>query len=69
MIWSNVWSAPNRWLAYYLRRQGWVVFYLDPQARACNTVCWLSLYEEGRCVRVNQGRADESGPLEMPRTK
>lgn len=54
MIWNNVKTAPNRWMAYWLRRQGWICFYLDEQARACGpehpTGCWLALYEasEGR---------------------
>ncbi len=31
----------------FLRRRGWVVFYLDEQARVCNSgTCWLRLYQE-----------------------
>ncbi len=46
MIWNNVITTPNRWMAYWLRRHGWVCFYLDPHARVCNHECWLRLYEE-----------------------
>ena len=47
MHWHNIRTAPNRWMAWYLKRQGWVVFYLDPIARHCGTAppgCWLALY-------------------------
>lgn len=54
--WNNFVSTPNRWMAYWLRRRGWVCFYLDERARNCgqqNTDCWLRLYQEGekRAVR------------------
>jgi hypothetical protein len=53
--WNNIKTAPNRWMAYWLRRQGWVCFYLEERARHCGThkghfgssVCWLALYQEG----------------------
>lgn len=45
-IWNNVITTPNRWMAYWLRRQGWVVFYLEEQHRDCNGFCWLKLYRE-----------------------
>jgi hypothetical protein len=33
-------------MALYLRRRGWVVFYLEKEARFCNAgCCWLGLYE------------------------
>ncbi len=41
----------DRMLTRYLRRRGWVVFWLDPVARHCDDdACWLRLYEqsEGR---------------------
>lgn len=51
IIWSNIRTTPNRWMAAYLRRQGWVVFYLEPQCRQCGPQdrggCWLELYEQG----------------------
>lgn len=50
IIWQNVWSWPNRVMARYLRRRGWVVFYLDEQSRHCgegkNLTCWLALYQD-----------------------
>jgi hypothetical protein len=57
MIWGNVISAPNRWMAWWLRRRGWVCFYLDAGARQCGpdpappgqmSGCWLALYEAGQ---------------------
>ncbi len=41
----------DRMLTRYLRRRGWVVFWLDVEARSCvSQSCWLNLYEqaEGR---------------------
>ena len=50
---GNILSSPNRWMAYWLRRQGWVCFYLEPQCRFCPSAqnkpvvdCWLALYEQ-----------------------
>ena len=43
----NASSAPARMLARYLRRRGWVVFYLDEQARECRAECWMRLYQAG----------------------
>ncbi len=54
MIWNNIITTPNRWMARYLRRRGWVCFYLDECARSCPAAknrnqmdCWLALYQEG----------------------
>jgi hypothetical protein len=51
IIWNNVVTAPNRWMAYWLRRQGWVCFYLEERARICGRPgpgdCWLELYQQG----------------------
>ena len=30
----------------YLRKRNWVVFYLEPEVRRCNDMCWLRLYEQ-----------------------
>ncbi len=53
MIWNNIMTMPNRWMARYLRRRGWVCFYLDEQARTCPAAtgrppfdCWLALYQQ-----------------------
>ena len=36
----------ERIMAAYLRRAGWVVFYLDPQSRECRQdTCWMRLYQ------------------------
>lgn len=46
----NASSAPNRVMARYLRRRGWVVFYLEEQCRQCSdgpSGCWLHLYVQG----------------------
>lgn len=45
--WNNFVTTPNRWMAWWLRRRGWVAFYLDPQARQCAPdCCWLRLYQD-----------------------
>ncbi len=44
IIWGNVWSWPNRVMARYLRRRGWVCFYLDERSRECRSVCWMQAY-------------------------
>ena len=58
MTWHNVITTPNRWMAYWLRRRGWVCFYLDERARQCVAAegrpsfdCWLKLYLEGEARR------------------
>jgi len=43
--WNNVVTTPNRWMAYWLRRRGWVCFYLDEPARECRAVCWMQEYQ------------------------
>jgi hypothetical protein len=35
-----------RWMARFLKKRGWVVFYLEEQYRQCDDqCCWLKLYE------------------------
>ena len=60
MTWNKIVTTPNRWMAYYLRRRGWVCFYLDERARFCPSNahkldwqgryishgCWLALYQD-----------------------
>lgn len=44
---KNLPSTPQRWMARYLRKRGWVAFYLDPHfhGRKCDDPsCWLNLY-------------------------
>lgn len=39
----------ERWMARFLKKRGWVVFYLDPVARHCspaNGICWLNLWQQ-----------------------
>ncbi len=46
--WNNIVTTPNRWAAYWLRRRGWICFYLDEQARHCGPeCCWMQLYLDG----------------------
>lgn len=44
--WNNIITTHYRWMASYLRRHGWVVFYLQEECRQCRTACWLELYQE-----------------------
>ena len=62
--WRNLHQRCDRWLARYLKRRGWVVFWLDEPARFCHVTdgkgsakplgelasrgCWLALYESER---------------------
>ena len=47
---GNMREWVDRWLARYLKRRGWVVFWLDEDARHCIAPghCWLALYESER---------------------
>lgn len=51
IIWHNVRTAPNRWMARYLERRGWVVFCLDEDKRSCDHGCWMQLYETTKRYR------------------
>ena len=44
----NASSAHHRLMQRYLERRGWVVFYLDEQARDCtdHRYCWMQLYQQ-----------------------
>jgi len=47
---SRILLTLSQQMAYYLRRRGWVVFYLEDKHRHCRDgMCWLKLYqsEEG----------------------
>lgn len=52
MILSNITTIPDKLMAYWLRSRGWVCFYLREEARQCNGICWMNLYnieeESGR---------------------
>ena len=42
----NAKSFHHRIMARFLRKRGWVAFYLEEQARTCKGgVCWLELYQ------------------------
>lgn len=43
---ENIKSFHHRIMARFLRKRGWVVFYLEEEARACKNVCWLKLYQD-----------------------
>jgi hypothetical protein len=46
MIWENVKTFHHRIMMRYLRKRGWVVFYLEEQNRKCDSMCWLQLYKD-----------------------
>lgn len=52
MPWRNLLSVHHRWMAGFLRRRGWVCFYLEEPARICSSACWLRLYEDGEGRRL-----------------
>jgi len=42
----NLKSIHHRIMMRYLRKRGWVVFYLEPESRICKDgFCWLKLYK------------------------
>jgi hypothetical protein len=50
IAWSNHWihnlkGVHHRVMANFLRKRGWVVFYLDEPLRHCNGQCWLEAYK------------------------
>ena len=46
-VWlRNFRHVHERMMMNFLRKRNWVVFYLEPQNRSCNDVCWLKLYEQ-----------------------
>ena len=55
-VWlRNARSIHHRLMANFLRRRGWVAFYLEEECRACNGgVCWLQLYQG--CSRLEYKR-------------
>ena len=37
----------QQFMMRYLRKRGWVVFYLEERARKCNgDTCWMELYQD-----------------------
>jgi hypothetical protein len=47
----------HRSMANYLRKRGWVVFYLEEQARECHDDCWLKIYlatEKLKVIKQNK---------------
>lgn len=41
----NASSSPNRLMARYLVRHGWVAFYLPCESRECRELCWMQMYK------------------------
>ena len=46
MTWlKNFLKIHHRIMARFLQKRGWVVFYLEEEARTCGKdMCWLKLY-------------------------
>jgi len=44
ILWENIWNIPQKLMANYLRKKGWIAFYLDDRARECKGICWLKTY-------------------------
>jgi hypothetical protein len=42
--WRNAKTEHHRWMMRYLRKRGWVVFYLPEESRKCTGQCWMDLY-------------------------
>lgn len=46
VFFKNALHFHHRLMARFLRRRGWIAFYLEPEARKCpDDFCWLKLYE------------------------
>jgi hypothetical protein len=46
-VWlHNVLHFHERIMMRFLRKRGWVVFYLAEQSRTCNGVCWMKEYNQ-----------------------
>ena len=48
-VWlNNAKHFHERLICNYLKKHGWVVFYLDPRSRDCTdiTFCWMKLYKQ-----------------------
>ncbi len=45
---ENAKTFHHRIMMRYLRRRGWIVFYLEGEARSCNDMCWIKLYKDMR---------------------
>ena len=44
---KNVRSFHHRVMARFLRKRGWIVFYLEEPSRICSDgACWMKLYLE-----------------------
>ena len=51
----NLKSAHHRIMMRYLRKRNWVVFYLEPKYRICDSeCCWLKLYESETERKINE---------------
>lgn len=46
----------ERMLCSFLRKRGWIVFWLDSEARHCSGVCWLAQYESSEGRKPKYGR-------------
>ncbi len=47
LVWlRNARSIHHRLMANYIRKRGWVAFYLEGDARVCKNVCWLKEYQQ-----------------------
>ena len=45
-IWlRNFMNIHHRIMANFLRKRGWIVFYLKEEHRECQNMCWLKLYQ------------------------
>ncbi len=52
---KNLKTFHHRLMMRYLRKRGWVVFYLENSARVCpGDFCWLNIYNQ------EQGREDNN---------
>ena len=57
--WNNFKTTPQRWMAYYLQRCGWVAFYADFDNLRCDgSFCWLNCYLDGEAAAARERGSD-----------
>ena len=63
---KNLRKIIERLMMRYLRRQGWIVFWLEPEAQHCPALkpennfseCWLALYLQGEKMQQQYMKKD-----------
>lgn len=52
-IWDPILLKLERLLVKFLRKRGWVIFYLEPNCRVCTHICYLELAENNKFKSIS----------------